>query len=298
VFGYVTIAAGALAPERQARYRAHYCGLCHALGKRYGALGQMTLSYDMTFLYLLLTSLYEPESTEGMARCVPHPVKPHAYVQNEIADYCCDINIALAYHKCLDDWQDDHSPVGLAEAGLLKKAYHRVRALYPDKCAEIETCLKLLSEAEKREEPSIDTAANLFARIMGVIYRYRDDLWADTLSRVGEGLGRFIYLMDAYDDLEKDQKRGRYNPLRRLSQQTDYEAFIKESLTLLIAESTDAFETLPLVQDMDILRNILYAGCWTRYQQKQQRRERDGGVPAARKEASLSKADKRKEDGA
>ena len=126
--------------------------------------------------------------------------------------------------------------------------------------------------------------------MLGELYRYQEDMWADTLQRMGEALGRFIYLMDAYDDLDKDIRRGRFNALRSYSERDDYEVFIKESLTLLIAECTDAFETLPLVQDMDILRNILYAGCWTRYQQKQMKRDRKQGVPA--------ESGKRKEDGA
>ena len=280
MFGYVTIAAGALTPEQQARYRAFYCGLCHALGRRHGQLGRMTLSYDATFLYLLLTSLYEPETAEGSARCLPHPFKPHAYVQNELADYCCDMNIALAYHKCLDDWQDDHSLTGRAEAALLKQASDRVYSLYPDKCREIERCLKAISALEKSGESSPDTGANLSARMLGVIYRFREDMWADALVALGEGLGRFVYLMDAYDDLEADLKKGRYNPLRAWHDRDDYETFVKDSLTLLIGEATEAFETLPLVQDMDILRNILYAGCWTRYEQLQQKRNKS--VPAKR----------------
>ena len=292
MFGYVTIAAGALSPETQERYRAHYCGLCHALSKRYGAVGQLTLSYDMTFLYLLLSSLYEPESQTGTERCLPHPWKPHGYLLNELADYCCDMNIAVAYHKCLDNWQDDHSPVGYAEAALLRSAYRRVMQLYPQKCAQIEACLHELREVERAEVDSPDAAANLTARMLGVLYRFREDLWADTLQKVGEGLGRFIYVMDAYDDLEGDRKRGRYNPLRSLSKEADYEDRIYETLKMLIAECTDAFETLPLVQDMDILRNILYAGCWSRYQQKKQIREKRSGVPAARK------AETHKEDGA
>ncbi|MBQ7867050.1 MAG: hypothetical protein IJ354_02755 [Clostridia bacterium] len=271
MFGYVTIAAGALTPEQQVRYRAFYCGLCHALGRRHGQLGRMTLSYDATFLYLLLTSLYEPESTEGSARCLPHPFKPHAYVQNELADYCCDMNIALAYHKCLDDWQDDHSLTGRTEAALLRQAYDRVYSLYPDKCREIERCLKAISALEKSGESSPDTGANLSARMLGVIYRFREDMWADTLGTLGEGLGRFVYLMDAYDDLEADLKKGRYNPLHAWHDRDDYETFVKDSLTLLIGEATEAFETLPLVQNMDILRNILYSGCWSRYQLKQQK---------------------------
>ena len=297
MFGYVTIAAGALTPEQQARYRSFYCGLCHTLKERYGVMGRMTLSYDVTFLYLLLSSLYEPEAQSGQARCLPHPLKPHAFVQNELCGYCCDMNIALAYHKCLDDWQDERSLAGRAEAGLLKKAYLRVQERYPEKCAEIEKCLRELKVIEQTGEPSPDAGANLSARMLGVIYRYREDLWGDTLGRIGEGLGRFIYLMDAYDDLEGDKRHGRYNPLVALSGQDDYEERVKESLTLLIAESTDAFETLPLVQDMDILRNILYAGCWSRYELKRQRRERGRGVPAPRKEGGCTHAAKHKEDG-
>ncbi|MDD6142819.1 MAG: DUF5685 family protein [bacterium] len=287
MFGYITIAPGTLAPERQERYRAHYCGLCRTLGTRFGAVGQMTLSYDVTFLYLLLSSLYEPEEQAGTERCVPHPFKPHGYVLNELADYCCDMNIALAYHKCMDDWQDDSSLIGRGEAALLRKGYLEVQKRYPEKCRQIEKCLQELHQLEVRKDATLDDAANLSARMLGILYRYQEDLWADTLERMGQALGRFIYLMDAYDDLDKDMRKNRFNALRHYRSQPDYEAFVKESLTLLIAECTDAFETLPLVQDMDILRNILYAGCWTRYQQKQLKRERKNGTP-----------DRRKEDGA
>ena len=279
MFGYITIAPGMLSKEQQDRYRAFYCGLCHTLGRRHGQLGRLTLSYDATFLYLLLTSLYEPDTTEGIARCLPHPFKPHAYIQNEIADYCADMNIALAYHKCLDDWQDDKSLVGRTEAAALHKAYARVHALYPEKCREIERCLKALRRLEMSGEESPDAGANLSARMLGVIYRWREDLWAGELGRIGEGLGRFVYLMDAYDDLDKDLRKKRYNPLSSYHEREDYEEFVRESLTMLIAECTDAFETLPLVQDMDILRNILYAGCWSRYQLRQQKAGRKDVAP-------------------
>ncbi len=283
MFGYVTIAAGALAPERQARYRTCYCGLCRTLKQRHGGLSRLTLSYDMTFLYLLLCSMYEPEETEARERCLPHPFKPHAYVQSGLSEYCADMNIALAYHKCRDDWADDRSLAARAQMKLLDGAYARVSALYPEKCAEIERCLSELSALERAGELSPDGPANLTARMLGVCYRYREDEWAPTLQLVGEALGRFVYLMDAYDDLPRDLRKKRYNPLAPLSGREDYESFVKESLTLLIAECTEAFETLPLVKDMDILRNILYAGCWSRYQQKQMRRDRKGGKVEPRK---------------
>ena len=288
MFGYITIAAAGLSKERQERYRAMYCGLCRMLGSRYGAVGQMTLSYDVTFLYLLLSSLYEPEEAQGRARCVPHPLHSHPYVCNELAEYCCDMNLALAYHKCQDDWQDDKSPLSYAETALLKKGYRQIAARYPEKCEAIESCLRELGELEKSGKGTLDAAANLSARMLGVIYRYREDMWADELEKMGQALGRFIYLMDAYDDLPADLRRKRFNPLREYRANENYEDFVKESLTMLIGECTEIFEVLPLVQDMDILRNILYAGCWTRYEQLQQKRNKS--VPAKRAD--------HKEDGA
>lgn len=277
MFGYVTIAPDALEPERRDRYRACYCGLCHTLKARHGQLGRATLSYDMTFLLLLLSSLYEPEETEGRERCAPHPFKPHAFACSAVSEYCADMNVALAYHKLLDDWRDDHSQAARWQAARLRAAYERVRASYPNQCAEIERRLNEISALEREGSPEPDAPANLTARMLGAVYRYREDLWADTLQRMGEALGRFIYLMDAWEDLPRDLKKGRYNPLKAYANREDYEAFIKDSLTLLISECADAFETLPTVQDMDILRNILYAGCWTRYRQNRLRRGQGSG---------------------
>lgn len=288
MFGYVTIAPAGLSKDRQERYRAMYCGLCHTLGNRFGAVGQMTLSYDVTFLFILLSSLYEPAEAKGSERCIPHPLHVHPYVTNAFADYCCDMNLALAYHKCMDDWQDDRSPVSRAEAALLQKGYQQVAIRHPEKCKAIESCLRELRQLEKSGEGTLDAAANISARMLGVIYRYQEDLWADDLEQMGQCLGRFIYLMDAYDDLPADIRKKRFNPLREYQSLEDYESFVKESLTMLIGECTELFEALPLVQDMDILRNILYAGCWTRYEQLQQKRNKS--VPAKRAD--------HKEDGA
>ena len=111
--------------------------------------------------------------------------------------------------------------------------------------------------------------------MLGSLYRWREDEWADSLEKIGQSLGRFIYLMDAYDDLEGDLHHGRYNPLRELSKQEDFEELIRQSLMLVMGECTREFELLPLIRDVDILRNILYGGCWGRYQLKQQKREKD-----------------------
>ncbi len=277
MFGYVTITPEGISNELRERYRMFYCGLCHTLGEHYGAFGRMTLSYDMTFLAILLSSLYEPEERTEKARCAPHPIKEHGYIRSEVMDYCADMNIALAYHKCLDDWTDERKPAARIEAKALERAYKQIRGRYPEKCGMIERCLGEISALEKQGSANIDELANLTGTMLGAIYRYREDEWADTLERVGEGLGRFIYLMDAYEDLPSDKRKRCFNPLLRASESDGYEVLIKNALTLLIADGTEAFEELPLVRDMDILRNILYAGCWLRYGQLQAKRERAEG---------------------
>ena len=278
MFGYVTVAASELSEAARKRYRACYCGLCHTLRQRYGQAERMTLSYDMTFLLVLLDSLYEPEELTGEERCAPHMLRRHEYVISENSDYCADMCIALSYHKLLDDSHDEGRALSRTEARLLQRAYDRVRARYPAKCREIERCLDETAELEKAGGDDLDELANLTGRMLGAIYRgEREDEWASTLERMGAALGRFIYMMDAYDDLPADLRKGRFNPLKPYRAREDYESFVKQSLTLLIAECTEAFEELPLVKDMDILRNILYAGCWSRYMQLQAKRDRKKG---------------------
>ena len=91
------------------------------------------------------------------------------------------------------------------------------------------------------------------------------DTWSPVLRSVGNGLGRFIYWMDAWEDYDADIRKGRFNPLKSWHDRPDYEAFCLETLELLVAEATESFEILPLEQDLDLLRNVLYSGVWQRY---------------------------------
>ena len=110
-----------------------------------------------------------------------------------------------------------------------------------------------------------------------MIFIYPDEeLWRDELRAVGDGLGRFIYYMDAYEDLPEDVRRGRYNPLKPLRDREDYEQLCQSAMTMMIADATVAFETLPIEQDADILRNVLYSGIWSKYAFLQNKRKARG----------------------
>jgi len=272
MFGYVMANRDALSEAERERFQALYCGLCRALRTRHGLRGQMTLSFDMTFLLTVLNSLYEPIEKRGTERCWMRPGKRHAYVLTMFSDYAADMNVALAYHKFRDDWADDRNLVRRTEAGLLRRSYRRVELLYPEKCAAVEKGIRALSEIEKRRGGGIDAPANCFGQLLGELFAYRDDHWAGTLRSMGAELGKFIYVMDAYDDLEDDRRKGAYNPLSELNGEA-FEEVVRAALEMLIAGCTRAFEKLPLVEDVEILRNILYSGVWTGYLSIQARRK-------------------------
>jgi len=279
MFGYVTINQKALSDEEYRRYRSFYCGLCDTLKSAYGNTGRLTLSYDLTFLSLILSGLYELQENAFTKRCPVHPAKKQLFTVNGASRYCADMNILLSYYKALDDWKDDRSLTAKALMTKLQKPFEQVKAAYPQKCRMVEACLERIQAVEESDVRALDELCNLTGCMLGEIYAWKDDHWSPVLRRMGEALGRFIYLMDAYDDLKEDEKKGRYNPLMVYKGQSDFETFVKDGLTLMISECADAFEKLPILQDARIARNVLYTGVWSRYAllQKEEKKELTNG---------------------
>lgn len=325
MFGYVVVNKPELKFREFDVYRAYYCGLCHSLSKRHGLSGQLTLSYDMTFLVILLSSLYEPEHSVTSKRCIVHPLKRQNIISSEFTDYVADMNVILSYFKCLDDWHDDRSVFKLAYSKLLKKGsigknLNNVHATsdstadgsvaatqpsavddgsvaatqpnsdsnnqnsyftddsghlhispdysYKNKIEAISSLLDELGTREKMNETNVDVVAGLFGRIMQILFVPFDDIYAKGLGRMGFYLGKFIYIMDAFDDVEDDVKKGRYNVFSNCYTDPDFETHVKDMLTMMMAECSDAFEMLPAVDNADILRNILYSGVWNSYERR------------------------------
>lgn len=276
MFGYINVNRKELSEENRKIYQAYYCGLCQKLKKNYGAKSQMFLNYDMTFLVVLLTGLYEPDNEEYEFTCSMHPMKKRWACHSEIGDYAAAMNVLLVYHNLVDDWKDDRKITGRTMAGMLKKDYARAAAAYPRQSRAVEQYMESLALYERNRETNIDLAAGITGEMLGELFAWREDEWYDELKTLGFYMGKFIYLMDAYEDLDKDVKKGSYNPLRNLKMEygKDFETLCKLMMTSMMSECAKSFERLPILLHGDILRNILYSGVWAKYEYLQLKKKK------------------------
>ena len=267
MFGYVNANWKELNEDQKKRYQAAYCGVCRRIREQSGNVSRLGLRYDMAFLSLLLSSLYEPEETGGERACIMHPLQKRGWIDNPYVRYGADMNVALAYYKCLDDWQDDGKVTAKVMADAFGKHLPEIRQRYSRQCDAIRTCIEKLSELENANCENPDEVANCFGALMAELLVYEEDFWAPHLQQMGTALGRFIYLLDAAVDYRKDKKEGKYNPYIAMGSEEDWPRW-EEYLVLAMGKCTEAYERLPLVQDKDLLDNILYSGVWVSYKGK------------------------------
>ena len=275
MFGYVVMNKPEIKFKDFDMYRSFYCGLCRELKERYGLSGQITLTYDITFVILLLSGLYEPPTKKGSTRCIVHPVRRQPVRKNAITEYAADMNIFLTYYKCKDDWNDERSIPGFAFGKLLEGKEKKSEKLWGKKVQTIVFCLDELSALEKENATDIDRVSGCFGRIMAEIFAYREDVWEPTLRRMGFYFGKFIYLLDAYDDVEEDVKKGNYNPFSKDYIIKGFDDRVKNMLMMMMAETCREFEKLPIIKYTDILRNILYSGVWCRFENVSGKRKKE-----------------------
>ncbi len=268
MFGYININGLGLTEENKKTYQAYYCGLCRQLKADCGTKGQMLLSYDLTFLIVLLTGLYELENKETEFTCPVHPTKRRKAAINEATEYAADMNLILAYHNLVDDWKDDHAYAKKALVKILDKDYARIISKYPRQAAAIERYMKKMEVLERQNESNLDLVSGLTGEMLGEIFCWKEDVWTEELKTLGFYMGKFIYLMDAYEDFEKDKKKNAYNPLKymQISGNTDFETICRLLLTSMLSECAKSFERLPILLHADIIRNVLYSGVWTKYE--------------------------------
>lgn len=274
MFGYVIPYKSELKVREYDMFKAYYCGLCKTLGKEYNHIVRFGLNYDLTFLALLLSSIEEDKEIITREGCIANPFKKKMIVNtNKSLIYTSNISIILLYFKLLDDWKDEKSIKSLIAAIPFWLPLKKASKIYNNRARAIKGYLDKLGELEKNKCNRIDEAADVFAKLMEEISvpdYIEDHKTVRVLRWVGYNLGRWIYILDAFNDLEEDIKNKSYNPiLLQYNYNKDEEiadfkkkvsGSIEFSLTMSLEAIAKSFEFLNIKKNQGIIENIVYMG--------------------------------------
>ena len=267
MFGYIRPAKERLNAHDDELFQAVYCGLCHELGRKYGFSARFVLNFDFTFLAILLSEAGAPACTS--CRCIAHPCKARCVMAHTASlEVAADHSIVLAWWQ-LRDHIKDHGllkslPYRLA-ALFLRSAYRKASRCVPEFDASVQRHLSDLAAREREHCASLDQAAEPFAALMADIAAVApDELHRRVMAEIFYHLGRWIYLVDAADDLKKDFEAGYYNPLRyrygltdgTLDEKTQQEVAL--SLDLSVHRMASAYALLERGVWSNILDSIFY----------------------------------------
>ena len=267
MFGYVRPVLNRLNDEQREAYQSAYCGLCHTLGQRHGFWARFTLQYDFTFLAVLLTA-GEAEDRHLCRRCPVHPLrKPRACLSGRQMGAAADQSMILTWYKLCDDVDDHNAVTGLPYRllrRLFRRAYRRAAKAQPEFDTQVREGLDRLRQLEEERSPELDRAADAFARILAstsVAYPEGSPM-RRTLGELLYHLGRWIYLMDAWDDLGEDKKRGRYNPLetRFQGRAPEEKEYLNTTAVHSVRLAGAAANLMELGRWTPVVENVLYIG--------------------------------------
>lgn len=268
MFGYITTSKEHLGEETYKTFCSYYCGLCKSMGKHCSQVSRLGLSYDLTFLLIVLSSVIQDENTSSLKRCVIHPSRKRNVIDdNYITEYCSMMATLLSYEKCIDDIYDKKSIKALLGILIYRGAYKKATKKYKDISLYIRDRLKELRELEKQNTRDIDLAADKFALILQKLFTpdfIKDEKSRRQLEWFGYNIGRWIYIIDAINDLENDYKTKNYNPLL-----SDNIKDIKEycldvyqktetSLTFTLENAAEAFDLMRLYRNSELLEKMMY----------------------------------------
>lgn len=265
MFGYVKINKMDLTFREYEHYRGYYCGLCKYLKDNHGEISRLTLNYDITFLILVLTSLYRPKPMVIEEGCITNPFKKKKKIVNEITEYAASMNVLLAYYKLEDNLKDDKGIKDIIAynvyKGKLKLAYEK----YPKKAEFIKSKLEELYRLEQDKNINIDMVSNTFGDLMGEIFVYKNDEYENDLRNIGFNIGKYIYLLDAYEDLTKDYEKGRYNPfIEYIDKKEELKERVDKLISISLGLLAQSIDNLNLRVNINIIENIIYSGVYLR----------------------------------
>jgi hypothetical protein len=266
MFGYVKINKMDLTFREYDHYKSYYCGLCKCLKRNHGEISRLSLNFDITFLIVLLSSIYRPKSVVTDETCISSPIKRNKVLINEVTEYAASMNVLLTYYKLEDNVRDEGGIKNKLAYNIYKGKIKNAYEKYPDKAEYIKDQLQELDRLEKDGNINIDEVSNTFGYLMSEIFAYREDEYEERLRTVGFNIGKYIYILDAFEDLDEDIKKGSYNPFKEYVDRRDE---LRERVDKIIGFSLglmgDAVDSLDIKVNRNILENIIYSGVYLRY---------------------------------
>lgn len=273
MFGYVTPCIQELKVKDYYKFKSYYCGLCKSIKKNYGELPRISLNYDMTFLSIFLDSLDNHNNTFKKSFCYIHPHKKKVILENNPAlNYAAFCNVVLFYYKLIDDFNDEKNIKNLSLSILFKPYLKKIPKDFVEVKIFIEENLRQLNEIEKsNKELSLDYVCEPFSKITGFIMSnyFKDSNLKDSIYWFGYNLGKWIYIIDAFDDLEKDMKNNKFNAINYClnNENLQFEHFYLkivnriENILITCAQTClNSMNNLPINKNKDLLQNILTLG--------------------------------------
>ena len=270
MFGYIRPVKDELKMREFEQFKTCYCALCHTLKSEYGWLSRFYLNYDFTFLTMLLWEASDYPEIK-CARCIASPFKKKKYCApvKALKD-CAGYSVILAWWKLRDALQDEGF-FGKLRARLYliltARAYKKAAEKYPDFVVTVTEKLSRLNMLEKENSTSLDETADQFAAITAALaWELDDEARQRALEQLLYHTGRYIYILDAVNDLKEDQAAGRYNPVaKRFELQDDnLREEAKQTLDITLKHSISmiglAYELITENVWAPITRNIIYLG--------------------------------------
>jgi hypothetical protein len=280
MFGYIMPDKPELKIKEYEMFRGYYCGLCKSMGRNFGTLSRFALNYDSVFLGLLLASVHNEMPVLKKESCIANPAKKKWIVkQSPHIDYAADISVLLTYYKLKDNIRDEGGffpkLAGLAFNRGYKNAASGNKQLDEIIAASITAQVLLEEQKCSSMDEAAEPFANMLRQLFAAGYKGSDQSILRILGWIGYNLGKWVYLMDAFDDMEKDAVNGSYNPLLcqyKYNNQDikDFKAVIAEevrvNLLQALSQTTASIELLKL-NNKGIINNIVYEGLYGKTEQ-------------------------------
>ena len=267
MFGYLKPDKPYLYLKDDTLYNALYCGICKSIKKVSGNVARFALSYDVAFISALTHNILGVDVDIKKGRCIAHPIKSRPIAKpDDISKKLASLNLILAHYKVCDDILDEHK--GNFKSAIIGGGYKKAKKFTPEFDSIVKEGYNNLLELEKQGSKSVDIVSDSFATMMAKISNVLfDEFSTEHTYNLMYALGKWVYLIDALDDYDKDVKNNSYNVFYNAYGQKTYAEFIEKNsseiafiFNTILSQITETYKAIPKKFNGDLVENILFKG--------------------------------------